>query len=339
MKLQLVFPLFDVEMTVNEKSLLYLIINQFPDFIKQKPQHRSAARLRVFIHYLRTSYSKLPRSKYDCFHGFTLFYNKFADHPFYKERFTFDKNPTINLDVAPRTLRTTVNFRSNTITAYIATPPDFEKHLLFDLIFFQPLKCLLQGHGLFLFHASCIANKTGGVLFSGQSGSGKTTLALALSRKKFRYICDEEVILYQGRSAIECLPFPSRPKLRRESLLLFPELRNKLVQKSLKKEKVLVKTSEEFSLSKIKPTVPRVLIFPRFVKTAPTRLEAVTKQVALARLAKEELMGIKYAPPELERQHSLFLAHLTRQVKIFRLYYKDQDLDKIPGLLIQALSR
>lgn len=323
----LFFPFFDVNITVNDKELFDLIISQFPDSVKRKPRHLPPAKLHVSARYLKTPYSKLPRSVQDCFREYPIFYNR------------FNHNDFVHLDVGPRTLRTSIEYKTKTITSYIATPIDFERNLLFDLTFFQPLKHLLLVNGLCFLHASCVANEAGGVLFSGRSGSGKTTLALALSKNGFNYVCDEEVILYQGKNGIECAPFLSRPKISWESFAIFPELKDKTVKGSLKKEKILIDIDKNPTLVRTYRTVPRVLIFPRFTKKSTTRLEPVTKQIAFKRLAKEEVVSIKFVEAFVEKEHSLSLAHLIRQVKTFRLYYNDQDLERIPQLLTRVLDR
>ena len=85
--------------------------------------------------------------------------------------------------------------------------------------------------------------------------------------------------------------------------------------------------------------IPRILIFPKYAKTSQPRLEVMPKQAALNRLIKEEGGGIKFAPPYLKRRHSLFLAHLMKQVRVFRLYYRDQDVNQVPELLDSVFRR
>ncbi|GEM_PF-1589507 len=332
-KTSFLFPHFEVVIHANHKATFDLICRSLSSQTQAERRHAfGKPKLTVNMFYYKTPYSQIPRSRYDCFHGFTLFYNRFAEYeydnqPYHKSRVIYD--------VGPRTLRTVIDLKKNSITSYIAAPPDIEKDLLFDLIYFQPLKYLLQVRGLHLFHASCVLWHGKGVLFCGKSGSGKSTLALALLRKGFQFFSDDEVVLQRRGGKVKCASFPSMLKIPDASLRAFPEMNNLVMKRRYVNEKKVVDVARQFPVGKDKTVRPCLLIFPRFVNSAKTRIEPLDKQRALARLAREEFSHIRYSGPRVYQNHFLILASLLRCVKTYKLFYRNQDLDKIPDLIKQ----
>lgn len=331
--LTLSFPLFDIRFKTNHKELFSLITRPFPSFSKKPSGFNSKILIDLFVY--KTAYSKLPRSRYDCFHGFTVFYNRFAE---YENKHQGYENSRILYDIGPRTLRTVIDPQNNTIASYVAVPPDFERDLLFDLVFFQPLKCLLQIKNLYLFHASCVVKNKKAVLFSGKSGSGKSTLALTLLKNGFDYFADDEIILHPVGGKIVCSPFFAKPKLLQKSLSLFPELKNSLGERSFKKDKILVNLGKAVRPAAYGAAMPALLIFPKFIASGKTRLKSMDKQKALSRISKEEFIKVRFSGPQLYKKHFLMLANLIRQAQCYTLLYRDSELDKIPGLINSLLK-
>ena len=239
-------PCLNILIHSNHKSIFKLIIENLSTGTGRR-KHISASRptltVRFFFH--KTPYSKIPRSPYDCFHGFTVFYNRFVEYDP-----QVNVQPRICYDVGPRTLRIMIEPRRSTITSYIATPGDIEKDLLFDLLFYQPLKYLLQAKNICLLHASCAALNGKGVIFSGKSGNGKSTSALALLNNGFDYIADDEVLLRPKGSGIECSFFSSQPKMPFKTLKYFPHLKTLNKSHTLKKDKALIDFDQIFSKQK-----------------------------------------------------------------------------------------
>ena len=329
------FPYFKIVVHSNDKKIFDIIGKQFSDIsISPKDIKHCLSDLMINIFCNKTPYHKIPRSRYDCFHGFTLFYNRYTEYEHVNQGY---ENSRVCYDVGPRTLRTVIDFKGASITSYIATPPDFEKDLLFDLIFFQPLKCLLQIKGFYLFHASCVAKNKQGVLLTGKSGSGKSTLALTLLRCGFDYFADDEIVLYARDDGVKCFSFPARPKIKKKSLQLFPELRKFSVSPASKKEKILINTDQQFPMAKDIVVAPKILIFPKYTQSK-TRIEPFVKQKALAQLAKEEFIHVRYSGPQVYQKHFFVLSHLLGQVACYKLFYKDKDLDKIPTLISGLLK-
>lgn len=326
LKTSLYFPNFKLSIISNDRGIFDLIVRHFP-FSKVASHGKRAGGLTIHGSYYKTKYSLLPRSENDCFHGFTLFHNHFVE------------NRQFHLDVGPRTLRTIVDPKKDTITSFIATPPDIEQDLLFDLIFFQPLKCLLQMHDFYLLHSSFVASKGKGVLFTGKSGSGKSTLALALLRRGFNYLADDEVILCKSRSGVRCSPFSSLPKLKKDSLRFFPEFKDAARGISGKKDKVAIHPGGLLYQELKEAARPYLLIFPRWVKSSRTRIEPLNKAVILKHLLKEEPMYLKTSSQHVSPHRFDVVGRLLAQARVYRLYYRDEDIDKACIMIEDLLRR
>ncbi len=325
LKTSLYFPDFKLNITSNDRGIFDLIIRHFPS--SAVAPNASRAALTIHGAYHRTRYSLLPHSRCDCFHGFTLFYNQFRE------------NRQLHLDAGPRTIRTTVDPQHDTITSFVATPPDIEKDLLFDLIFFQPLKCLLQLHGFYLFHSSFVSLGDKGVLFTGKSGSGKSILAMALSKMGFDYLADDEVILRESGSGIQCAPFSSFPKIRKSSLYLFPEFKKAILKSSGKNDKAIIDAGRAFPKAMRRKAKPLLLIFPRYAKSSKVRMQTLNKHIVLSRLIREEFLYIKPGSRHVSGEYFKVLSGLLHQVKAYRLYYNDQNLDKACGMVRDLLEK
>lgn len=317
----LYFPFFKLTVSASHKETFDLILRQFPEACLKPRRFCTPKPVFIKMDYHRTKYSLLPRSRHDCFHGFTLFHNQFIEEK------------RLHLDAGPRTLRTVVDFQSDTISSLIATPLDLERDLLFDLIFFQPLKCLLESKNLFLFHASLVAKNRQGILLSGKSGSGKSAVSLALAGGGYRHLSDDEVILNSERSAVYSSAFPSFPKIKKGLFRVFPEFKNSAQGPSYKKDKILVDVTKVYPSGAQQKVLPAVLIFPRYSRFAKARIELLNKKQIFKNLIKEEFMYLKPSSYRARGERFNILASLLDQVRVYRLYYSDPYLRQIPSVV------
>ncbi len=324
-KKSIYIPSFILNIRATHQDTIDLIEKQFTARrFDRKLIQNDPEKCTINFYYYKVPFAEIPRSQNDCFKSFAIFHNEFWE------------SDQIFLDVGPRMLKTIVDPETWSITSYIATPPNFDQDLLFDLIFFQPIKHLLQMHGGFLFHSSCVVQNNKAVLFWGESGCGKTTLALSLARSRFEYLSDDEVILSNDHTYVDCRPFPLKPKIRKESLALFPEFKRRQATGGLKKQKVLI---NGFFLKRTQWIVkPAVLILPRFSRTAKTRLEPVTRQSALSCVMGQDGEFIK-SVPHIWRHYFTVITQLIRQCQVYRLHFKDQDLRQIPGMIKSVMRK
>ena len=327
-KTSLYFPDFKLNITSNDRNIFDLVVKQFPQsWLKKKKYLSRLPRLTIQLTYHKTKYSNLPSFQTDHYEGgFALSYNQFI------------KEERIHIDVGPRTLTTTIDPKTNVITSFIATPPDIEKDLLFDLIFFQPLKHLLLLHGLYLFHSSLVAINNKGVLFSGKSGNGKSVLSLTLLKSGFNYLGDDEVILRPVDTHIECSSFLSRPKIKKNLLYLFPEFKDGLLPTLSRKDKVSININKLFPDRIRNKVKPYLLIFPQYVKSSDIKSRPIGRKSILNYLVREEFQHLRLWGRNISSTHFRVVTNLINQVKAYRLYYNDHNLNKIPGVISELLK-
>ena len=145
-------------------------------------------------------------------------------------------------------------------------------------------------------------------------------------------------MLSQGEK-VQCGHFSSRPKIKKQSFCFFPEWRSKTIPGSTKKDKVLIDLKPSGIKSQKNGTAtPQLLIFPKFVKSSPTKITVFDKQKALTRLSKEESQEVRFSARGVYEKHFLIYASLLKQVRTYQLFYQDKDLHKIPDMIAELLD-
>ena len=314
---------FKILILTNDKAIFTLIKRHLDFYRLNRPLKPSFK-----IHFLlnKVKYSQIPITKRDSFQQFPIFQDEFVE-----QRRVF-------LNVGLRTIRTIINPRKNTIESFIATPDDVNKDLLFDLIFFQPLKFILKFHRLYLLHASCVSRDGKGVLFSGESESGKTTLALSLVKDGFDYLADDDCLLRQKGRLLKVLSFPTRPKIKSSLIRYFPEIKPKFLGSINPKQKKIIHLEKIYPRSYQENTIPRLLIFLNFIKGSKLKVKAISKKKAFYKLLEEDFVVFKKRYKNISKYHFEALFNLSRQIKAFELSYRDKDIIKIPKIVKELLE-
>lgn len=313
---------FRLKIIANDKDIFRLVIEQlnFP-----RLGQRQKAEFEVIFNLKKIDYRLIPQTKSDIFIQYPLFQNEYLE------------NGKFFLNAGLRTIRISIEPKKNLVDVYVASGQDIDKDLLFDLIFFQPLKFLLGFHKLFLLHSSCVAKDSEAVLFPGQSESGKSTLSLSLVRSGFKYLSDDDIILKQRGKYIECLSFLTPVKIKDGLIKYFPEIKNKDLKGVAKGQKNKVDIHRIFPGSFQDKAIPRLIIFPKFNKKSMTRIMPLSKQEAMQRLMTEEFRIFRGQYEHISRRYFRILSKLINQVKTYQLFYKDEDIEKIPGVVEKLL--
>jgi hypothetical protein len=187
----------------------------------------------------------------------------------------------------------------------------------------------LRARGLYQLHASAAVDPNGlAFLFAGPSGVGKSTLAYALSRKGWRILGDDGVVLE---------PTPEGAKLHawREPLQVssalaheFPELRARRhfenVNDPRRRIPMPTLTAHHAPLGAI--------IFPR--RAASDRLSRMSQTMALSELIVQSAQ-VLLADSETPR-HFARLSHVVGSVPSFRLEHTQKQLHEIALTLRDA---
>jgi len=182
-------------------------------------QPKTTPEVRFIFH--KVVYSKMPFSPRDCFGKF----------PNFKDQYLYQGKTY--LDFGLRTIKSIINIPKNEVKVYIVDNHGLNKDLLFDIIFFQPLKLIIKYHNLFIQHAACVAKGKSGVLICGESGCGKSALSFTLIKNGYKYLSDDDIILKpsRGRTGYWAIP----------KIIIFPQYCNsaKMEIKPLNKQKAL----------------------------------------------------------------------------------------------------
>lgn len=171
-------------------------------------------------------------------------------------------------------------------SAFIA-PSFFTKPLLLQNNFwaFGLLK-LLRPLGLYSLHAAGIVSSEGsGLLVIGPSGSGKSTLAIELTRRGWRYLSDDAVLLRFHGEAIEALALRKHFYIDADAAVSPGEipLGEKIPDRTGRTRR-RVCLEDVHSAQYMASCLPRVLLFSRIVPDAHSSLLRLAPIHALRRL-------------------------------------------------------
>ncbi|HOX54894.1 MAG: hypothetical protein PHI86_04135 [Candidatus Omnitrophica bacterium] len=314
---------FRVKIITNDSKVLKLLDEQL-ELARYRRIEKPA--FEVLFNLERTDLYKIPRTKRDVF----------KQEPLFQDEHISDDSIIIN--VGFRTLQVDINPKEDYVHVYIAYGQDFiDRNLFFDLVFFQPLRFLLRFHKIYVLHSGCVVKDNSAVLLAGNPGSGKSIISLSLVRNGYKYLTDDDTFFWQKGDNIECFAFYSEPKIKNYLLRYFPEMKRKYL-KPLKQDK-----KQKVEIKKLYPNCfqdkssPKLLIFPEFSLHSKTRIEAIDKQYALRRLVEDKFRIFQGQYENISKLHFETLSKLVKQVKTYKLIYKDQDVDMIPELVSRLL--
>lgn len=173
-----------------------------------------------------------------------------------------------------------------------------------------------------VFHAAALADARGGVILCGQSGSGKSTLAAwMLASRGFTYLTDEVIACSEDGGQIS--GFARSLVLKkgsaflwqrflgedgREGLLRFPDGSAWIEPLLLNKDGLSIQS------------IPRLLLFPRYLPDAPLRVTQLTPAESLFRLL-QALVNARNLP----KDGMASAARLARRVTAYSLEYSDLE--------------
>ncbi|MFH1622633.1 MAG: hypothetical protein ABIA97_05905 [Candidatus Omnitrophota bacterium] len=311
-----------VELTTNSKFIYRLIKNNLSLFNPRARGHL----IRFNIQEL-DNYRKIPLGDK----------NKFLVHPIYQYEFQEELNSII--EAGARTIRVVISLENDLISGYVVKPDIIEEDLLFELIFFQPLRLLLKLHDVYLLHSSAVSQNGKCILFSGSSGSGKSTLSLVLVNKGFNYLAEDDVILKSNGHKVECFSFPTKIRIKEHLLKYFPKVRNKLEKSCDGKGKYKLNPKKIWPQTIINKARPFLLIFPQYRKNSKVKVSVLPKTEALSKLLKENF--ICYEPTvkfsQINTRHFKVFSDLVNQCRTLKLIYSDKELRNIPAIIDKLL--
>ncbi len=317
---------FHLKISSNDKGTLELISRQL-SLLETKTKQKSEFQIKFFLNKVR--YDEIPITKPNIFSVYPLF------------QASQTKNKRIFFNAGLRTIGFCIDVKKKEINTYFSQEEYFDKNLLFDLVFFKPLKLLLRYYKYFIIHCSCLAKGNDAILIPGYSGCGKTTIALSLLSKGFKYLSDDDTILRLKGDNVECLSLPTNPKIKNNLVKFFPEINLKF----LKDAHIHVRAKKIIDIQRLYPNVlqekaiPKIIIFPRYSQHSNINIKRLSKQEALNRLWRSDFEDFfDKQHKQASRQGFKLLSNLVRKTNAFELFYQDKDIPNIPELIERLLN-
>lgn len=210
----------------------------------------------------------------------------------------------------------------------LVTPPTCESSQLEDITY-TAIAPLLRRQNLYLLHAAAVSTAKGVLLLAGPTHSGKTTTGLALLLAGCDHLASDVVLLSESTSGIRAHPTPGLLSARPKSFQLLPALRQFLQDpdssEPINEPRRLFLTPEHWGQS----GNVTVVCFPELAPESKSSLHPMPSAVALARLMEQ---SVDRWDVDRFDQHMIFLEHLCRQARSFRLALAP-DVQQLPALL------
>jgi hypothetical protein len=216
-------------------------------------------------------------------------------------------------------------------SSFFARPPVVRQSFLaFGLL------SLLRPLGLYSIHAAGVLTANGlGLLIVGASGSGKSTLSIGLIRKGWRYLSDETVLLRDRHGVVEALALRKNFYVDLDAVPRYSDLPLGAEIPDMKKRTLLL--AAVYPGQYTSSCTPQVLLFPRVVPEALSRLFPLDRVQALAKLLEQS--GLQSFDRATMSQQLDVLKRLLQQTVAYELRsgrdLYDEPL-KLVGLLAEA---
>jgi hypothetical protein len=180
-------------------------------------------------------------------------------------------------------------------------------------------------------HASAVARRDKGFIFSGPRESGKSTLAYACARRGFRVVTDDVLYLNEGEGGLTAWGKPWRLRLLPDCLRFFPEL-NRRVEPLLDTDKGIVEIEvEEFLPARTQVRCKPAALFFLDRTGGPAACDRLEPDEAVKLLARDLI----YDAPETMEKHSR--AWLRAAQKGSYVLHYGEDFDSVIHLLERFL--
>lgn len=216
----------------------------------------------------------------------------------------------------------------------LTEPLDLHPALLPSIFFFFPLAQLLARRGLHIVHAAALERNGRGVLIPGLSGSGKSTSCVALIRAGYRCLSDDKPFLRDTENGLELLAFPEMIDVTDQTITFFPELRERTTAIEVGHRKKRFCAETLYPGSTADAVKPSVILFPQISEESTSRIEPLSKALALQALLPHSLLCFDR---EVSVRHFELLARLVETTTCYRLHFGRDILD-LPHLVDTLLG-
>ena len=210
------------------------------------------------------------------------------------------------------------------------------KEQILDFIFSQPLRAVLAHHNLFFLHASAVCRGSSCILISGPQYSGKSTLALALTKKGFGFLTDDDCFVKLAGKKAKVFPFATKMGVTKNTLKKYPGLNRRLLRHYRYGKKRRVSMRHVLTPQGGEGYMCRMVLFPVYRKKEAAGLNILPKEEALSRLIEDASTEKEEHRKRLLSKTPLFWTfhRLLDGAATFELSYNDKVLDKASRLIV-----
>jgi hypothetical protein len=197
---------------------------------------------------------------------------------------------------------------------------------------------LLRPLGFYSLHAAGVVPAHGqGILIIGASGSGKSTLALGLLRQGWGYLSDDAVLLREQPHGITALACRKHWYVDARTAARYADLPYGDEEPETHggwKRRILL--ADAYPEQQVTACLPRMLLFPRLVPSAPSAIRPLDRLSALQSLLAQS--GPQLFDRRTMTAHLEVLKRLVQQAACYALH-AGCDLYEQPGLLGHLLAQ
>jgi hypothetical protein len=199
----------------------------------------------------------------------------------------------------------------------------------------EPLAEILKLRGLYCLHAAALCNGDISILVSGPSGCGKTTTSLSLVANGFKYVSDDTVLIEKLNDGVTVYPLYKSFNIDQDTARRFPQIFKDGYNPFPEKGKLTIEISEIIPGSHIQSAKPDVIVFPKIISGANSKIRPVGELEVYQRLLSQIILAID---KNVAKRQLNALGRLVKQTRGFELL-SGKDLYENPGSIINFVDK
>lgn len=233
----------------------------------------------------------------------------------------------------------TFDVRRGEATIYVTGTSKLETYEQVAAFVLYPLRFFLGERGAYVLHAAAVADGDDAVLIVGPAGAGKTTLSLAFAARGYAFLSDDVNFLEMAEGGVRVSAFPRNVHAHKRTLEPFPEL-----QLQAEKFPRSAKGKRVFSIDLLSSAgrgsaaYPRLILFPRYVRSGHARFASCGPEETMARL-QEAFLPLITPSPGASLEYIGVLRSCVRHIPAYVCEYSDDNLASVCAFAGRAAAK